>query len=685
MRKQSIRWAVWFAALIAVLAPFLILDMFDRQAPLGVQATIQISGSSPRVSSADTLATIERLAAESHSNIAKLVDNVRSPGNARDLYLAIGDSASDSASWLTHGYPDFSRTMTTRVHTLAAAAGQDPRGLYFVYGTPTTAAKLKKQLTNQGYEIAAKTDYTISAIGFLLTQPVGIGIAVGALLLAMLAGMYSLLNGKSYAVQGLQGRAFWQMTVLDLKVNLFACSLGTLVVAASTAVASALYNGGSHWPPLAFWCCTAFLALLFLLVIAYLIGFWLAQSMPLLQALKGKLPVRMACAAIYCVRIPALIVTIWAISLAGLTVSTVAVEAQTQGAWKSASEDVRPFLSPNMSPEEEDAYIQRTGRWLISAENEGKMILAREQSPPLSQPSSGTLPDQTANFLLVNDVYLHEQVVTDRTGRRLSTAGSKRVLLILPSSEIRQDALLSAARQWVNTQASRSGITPPEVELALRLPGQQFFGYGSSLAPTSSTLCADFPLLVVNSGTGVLTTDDYGSFASQGDALLIGMNYAISSSRKAGLGQFIYAFANVAQQAADRFSKAKTDLYEHIVNLIVAFIVLIVSALAAAQTVVRGRAQRIFSRYVNGWSFFKTHAVLLSVEAVLFLTPVLWFSYQAGLNAQIPAAQKPVNPLVLGGWQPLLVVIVTGVSFLACTLALRYYTQVIVRTHSREE
>ncbi|WP_169170999.1 hypothetical protein [Bifidobacterium oedipodis] len=89
--------ATVLAVVFSLLGAFLILDGMDATAPLGVAATVQVSGPVPSVSSRQTIAQIGDIADEYHVNVVKYVDDVRNPGTLRHLYVMVGNTEGKAA------------------------------------------------------------------------------------------------------------------------------------------------------------------------------------------------------------------------------------------------------------------------------------------------------------------------------------------------------------------------------------------------------------------------------------------------------------------------------------------------------------------------------------------------------------------------------------------------------------
>ena len=696
MRGRAIQLAVLVAALVAVIGSFVILSSLDIMAPLGVQGTVQVSGSTPSAPSSSTIAGIERMAGDTGTDIVKLVEDIRDPGGSRMLYVAVGGQSTDPARWLADGYPGFTRSMTTTVLSFDQLSGQDPRGNYYVYGGPDATQAFAERFRADGYEVEVRTDYTVSYAHWLINQPLGVGFEVTLLLCAMLAGMFALMNVKGYAVQRLQGNSGWSVMARDIRANICQTLAVTWVVLLGFAGFLALYNHASHMGTALALASAVFAVFLAVISVAYLVGFAVASRSPLLMALKGRLPARLASGLIYCVRVPAVILSVWAVIYAGMAAGQALDQAEAQQAWRTAGRASAIRINPRLSPSEQDRYSIATGQWLISQEQQGRMILAQEDTlMQLSIAADQTEEDggssiASGDVLMVNSNYLRAQTVQDASGRRIAQVPDSGVLVVIPASKQDQRGKIEGiVRAFISSQSQMHGVAMPRITVLMGKPDQSLFGYGQQNMPNQKALFRDTVLIGADAGTGVFSPDDYTAYASEGNAMLVDPDQALVSLREAGLQPFVYAVSSVSAKAAADFAELQADLRIHLMNVLVAIAILIASAIAAAQTHVRGNAQHIFARYVHGWSFPATHRLAITAETVLALTPILFSAYLVVQSRQRTGfaigSQSIADIYQLGGWQPVFIAAVTIVNMLIYLLATARYVRVLAASHSREE
>lgn len=695
MRGRAIQLAVLVAALVAVIGSFVILSGLDISAPLDVRGTVQVSGSTPSAPSSSTIAGIERTAGGTGADIVKLVEDIKDPGGSRMLYVAVGDKSGDPAHWLANGYPEFTRSMTTSVLPFDRLSGQDPRGNYYVYGDPDATRMFAERFRADGYEVEVRTDYTAAYAHWLINQPLGVGFEVTALLCAMLAGMFTLMNVKGYAVQRLQGNSDWIIIARDIRANILQALAVTLIALLGFVGFLALYNHASHMGTALMLASGVFAAFLMVIVVAYLIGFAVVSRSSLLAALKGRLPARLASGLIYCVRVPAVILAVWAVIYAGMAAGQALDQTEAQRAWRTAGQASAIRLNPRLSQEEQDRYATATGQWLISQERQGKMILALEDKlerhfvSASKASAGGGSPVASGDMLIVNTNYLRAQTLQDASGRRIAQVPDHEVLVVIPASKQGQrQKIESAVREFISSQSQMYGVATPPIAVLIGQPGQSLFGYGQNM-PNQKALFRDAILVGMDAGTGVFSPDDYTAYASMGDAMLTDPDQALVSLREAGLQPFVYAVSSVSAKAAADFAKLQADLRIHLMNVLVAIAILIASAIAAAQTHVRSGAQRIFARYVHGWSFPATHRLAIAAETILALAPILYSAYSVIQGQQrtgyTTGSQIIADTFQLGGWQPALIAAVTIMNILIYLLATARYARILAANHSREE
>ena len=692
MKSRVIQFAIVIAALTSVMGAFALISALDYTNPLGVQGTVQIYESSETTQHNSTVSILEKLASKDNVNLVKYVDDVRSPGSKRSLYIATGNTVIESGTWITRGYPDFTRDMTTTVRPLHDLHGQEANGLYFVFGDKGATERIASAIREQGYEVASKTDYTLGYMYWAISKPIGIGCVIALILCMMLSGLFALTNAKGYAVQRLQGSSNWTLIRRDVAANVWIQLLTVIVTFIGFTAFLFIYNGGHHIDVAEKMAGLLFSIFAIGVVIAYVIGFLIASAMPLLQSLKGRLPVRMATLIVYCIRIPAVMLALWSVVSTGVAVSQAAAQEQALEVWKTAGTSTVLQFSPYLSPELTDKYMQKTGKWLMEAEQQGKMILADEQRLETYYEDAVSSNDRLhGDVLLVNDAYLNQQHVVDDKGKRVEHIGDTQVEVLIPYSKRSQASDITELIQEHMMSMLPEG-QKPAVKLTTDIASrrQQLFGYGGTSMPNQPALYDNAVIVVVNADSGLIAAQDYASFASEGNVLMTDPDYAITSSRKAGLGTFIYATRNVAQKAASEYAQLKADLRLDMLNILISCAILIASALAVAQMHVKSNAQQIFAQFVHGKSYVAMHRAISVVEIGIVVIPVIWSLSQVlgnmnHLDMNAAVIYDYGATYLLGGWQPLVIAVVLCINLAICLLGMSYYTKQLAHNHSREE
>ncbi|QJW35927.1 hypothetical protein [Cellulosimicrobium protaetiae] len=684
MRSRGIRLAYAILAVYASLAAFVFLRAMDDLGPLGATDIVHVSGSAPSVPSAETIATIEHVAAQHDVNVVRFVEDLDDPAGARHLFLAVGDPQLASGSWLEDGYPSFSQDVRTSVHPLAERADMDPRGHYFTFGEAAATPVLAQALRAQGYTVETRAYYAPPQImGWLVTQPLALSALVAALLVVVVVAASVLTNVRGYAVQRLHGVAPGRVLARDLRRALPSLLATLVAVAIADAVLLAVYNGGAQWP--AFAAATAILTAAFVLLAlgTHALALALAAERPVLEALKGRLPARATGVAVYLVRLPALLVAIAAVVGAGVAGVQLVAQAEASERWAAAGTAVHVLFSPNLSQEEFDALAVPAGEWMLAAEADGEIALAAQEEVVWGQ----GLPGRHES-LLVNNAYLAQQDVRDVEGARIVDLPQDVVTVLVPSRYA--DAAASIAddvRTW--TDGVSRGVQGVEIRTRVLAPGQELFTYGGASRPNQPPLLRDAVAVVVNGGSGVLDPDTYTSLATGQGVVVDDAETARAGLTSVGAQEIAMAFRPVALDAAQERAALVNDTRLHVFNAVVALAVLLATSVAVAQVSTRKNAQAIFARSISGWGFVRTHRGLLGAELVLALAVVAWSAWSTvvGLTATVRpggAATSSQALVVLGPWQPVLLAGVVAASLAALAAALSVLGRRLVRTRSSE-
>lgn len=688
-------------AFSAVLA-FLFVRGLDEDGVLGNSALIWVFDSDDSVSGAQVAQAIASFSVDHGVAVAREVPDMRDPDGHRHLYLAPGNRQSGAGSWLDQGYPAFSRNYTTDVHPIAEIGQRDPRGEYYVFGSPAAADALVAKLADLGLRagVTHPLSYTTLAVAFT-GGVLGWSFWVVAIAAVTMTGASVLLSAKAYGVLRLQGMSFADLLVRDLRQLAASWSIAACAVAAGTLTFLGFYNGLA-WLGM-FATLAAGLAGLFILLVlaAHAAVLALTFKVDELRALKGELPARAASISVYLVRVPALLL---ALSIA-MDVATagqdVLVRQESQKVYAEAGDAVTIRLNGSL-PSETDQVIKEVGPWLRRADGEGQIILAgRRDLQSLAQDSQ--LPP--GEVLVVNDAFLAKQSVLAPTGRRYTPVAqdgkapdTHPVRLIIPESLSRQTAAITAAIPEV---LSSSFNRHTQLETLPAKSGQRIFAYNpgnqvynAARSPKEDrSLVRDPVLVVVPNGSKFLSDDGYTAFATQEGVVFPDPDDVLSAIKANGankLQTYVTAMRPVGQNSALKLRDAVNEFRVQLFNLLLAVTVLLIAGVGVCIIYSRKNAQAIFVRHISGWRYTVTHRFILSVEVALAVLLATRVPFETWLQNQelekLAAAGTPLpHPLVhLTELDLSIIAGLVAVEFGAVLLALAVFHGRIVREGATE-
>lgn len=679
MTHRGTRLAYVLVLLYAAATAFLVVRGLEESGVLGADHVVLVSGEAG-AGAARTVAAVQDVAERQHVDVGRLVDDLLDPGERRHLYLAVGRPDGVPAGWLRHGYPAFSPQGRTEVHALADLGPVDPRGYYVVFGGADGRDALDAALRDLGYTVQTRAYYAPDAIAqWVWSQPLGVGLLVTTLLVVVVVAAGVLSGVKSYGVQRLHGASGVTLLARDLRDVARVVLVATAAVVVLGGGALAAWNGLHQWQAVAAVAGATAAALLLVVLLAHAAAIALTGRVPVLDALQGRLPAQGTTAAVYLVRVPALVLAVTAAVTATSAAADVAERRAALESWSTVGDAAFLSFSPVLSPDETDRLVTASGRWLVAEEAAGRMVLAAQDRLEL------LVPGATGDVLVVNGTYLAQQDVRTADGARVTGAAPGEVLVLVPAERAADRAALAEA---VTTWASGApGDDTPAVATALLAPGATLFTYGAQRGSAASPVLTGAVVLVVDAASGVVPPDDYLAWASQGAVLVLDPQQALRGAQDAGLAGFVTSFRPAQQEAAATYAQVLRDLRLHLANVAAALLVLLATAVGLGQVYTRSHAQRLFVSYVHGWSFVRTHPRLLAVEAALGVA-VVAVSVQAtaALLATRPgdAPGDPAAAVALGGLQPVVASswALLNVGFVVATLVV--LTRRLVRTRSAE-
>lgn len=618
MPNRTLSFSYVACAVFAVVIAFLLAVTAERTLyVLEDSRAVWISQNDGEYDTDEIAASVLRVAEEHRSTVGYAILDVNEPSSVVHLYLAVADTGSHHQRWLEDGYPTFGRDFTVTTHPLADFGDVGPNGHYLVFGPPEAESALREALAEHGLHEAPGTQ-TTRMWDFFTGGHLFHLLAVALLGSATATGAGVLLAARDYGVMRLQGRSYPNILGRDLlKVaRLFAITLP--VVAAGTVAFLGVYNG---WNQLGVHALMAlvFLALLAvpcLLVHAAVLG--LVHTTGILPALKGRLPVRSTTAAVYLVRVPALVLALFI--LAGIVSSTQEVRDQRAGlgVLEDYGEASFPSLSANYGWADAEAVDDRLGPWLRESDVSGDIVFthhALSEEFLLLDPDD---PRPPPPVLLVNDTYLVREEVRSPSGDRFAPAETVRVLVPETFQEHTEELTAAVAERFEPGAAVEAGVAAD---------GQTLFTYAAKgwSDPRHFLPLVHEPVVIVLPNGAVLSDSEYVSYMTN-RSLVFPDPEVVEAFRDHDreASQYLAMVETLTVSALQDHHRSVNVLRAELFNLVGAGAVLVLTAMAACVVHVRTRAQEIFARHISGWTFAATHRRLLLVEGGLALGFLGW-------------------------------------------------------------
>ncbi|MEU4731521.1 hypothetical protein [Streptomyces sp. NPDC023588] len=648
-----------FSAVVA----FLFVRGLDEDWVLGHSALVWVSESNDSASGAQVADAVASFAARRGVTVAREVPDLQDPDRRRHLYLAPGKSGSEAAAWTDEGYPAFGRDYRTDVHPIADVGQRDPRGIYYIFGTPNDADALVADFSSLG--LSASVEHPLS---FTALAPFYSGTALywSALVVALAAmtmtGAGVLLNAKAYGVLRLQGKSFTDVITRDLR------QMAVFWVAAAGGVAAValaflgLYNGLAWLGLFASVAAVLTCVIVTLMLTTHVAALALTFKTDVLHALKGELPARAASVSAYLVRIPALLLALAIATDVALASQDVAAREDSRVAYAAARNATAIRLNGSLGSESPRMEAP-VGQWLRRSDAAGKTIIAGRRDLQGIAPTEH-LPQ--GEMLIVNDTFLSKQPFLDPTGQSHTSAApggkapdSRKVRLIVPESLGAHASTIAARVPAILSPADPKLIRPDQVETLRAKSGQALFAYnlgdqtfsGTQTAGQDRSFVRDPVLVVVPNGSTFLTDNAYTAFATQGGVVFTNPDDVLAGIAANNLQTYVTALRPIGQNAALQMRDAEINLRLQLFNLIVAVVVLLITGVGVCIVYSRKNAQAIFVKHISGWKFTATHRSALAVEAALVVLLTAWVPFNVWRQNQgleqftamgVPAPRPPV-------------------------------------------
>ncbi|MEU9377719.1 hypothetical protein AB0D94_28655 [Streptomyces sp. NPDC048255] len=668
MLHRGIKFTHAAVLAFSAVVSFLFVRGLDEDWVLGHSALVWVSESDDSTSGEQVAQTVASFAAHRRVTVAREVPDLRDPDRRRHLYLAPGAPGSDAASWLDEGYPAFGRDYRTDVHPIAEIGQRDPRGMYYVFGTPEDANALVAEFASFGLRGSVAHPLSFSALSaFYSGTALYWSVLVVALAAATMTGASVLLNAKAYGVLRLQGKSFGEILLRDLRQLAVFWTVAAGGVAAVVLAFLGFYNGMAWLGYFASLAAGVAALLVLLMLTAHSAALALTFKTEVLRALKGELPARMASLCAYLVRIPALLLAIGIATSVALAGQDVAARQDSREAYAKVGDATGIRLNGSLGSK--TAQMEESvGQWLRRSDSEGKVVIAGRRDLQ-SIARSQNLPQ--GEILIVNETFLAKQLILDSASRRYTPApqdgkapDARAVRLIVPESLTVHASNIAAQIPGLLSPIDPKLIRQNQVETLRAKSGQTVFGYNPGNQTFSAagspkqdrSLVRDPVLVVVPNGSRFLTDNAYTAFATQGGVIFPDPQDVLDGITAFKLQTYVTAVRPVGQDAALQLRNTVGDFRLQLFNLIVAVAVLLITGVGVCIVYSRKNVQAIFVKHISGWRFTTTHRSVLAVEGLLAALLAAWIPFRAWQQNQdlaqyaamgIPAPRPPVQVTAL--------------------------------------
>lgn len=665
---RTVRAAYTVAPVLACLIAFLGLFVADQDGSVGQSFSITAVGGAGSANNARVADALESSALRSRATLVRIVTDRSEPSRRRTLLVTTAPG-SMGAEWLAHGYPDFTRSMTTRVRPMSDLDRYDATADYQVIGNQRSAAGFAETMRRAVFEVKTTAVPTTvhQVLGTGLTDLIAL-VLVSSLGCASLCVVSTAGAPRRFALRRMAGHRRHIAAALDL-VAVRASVVAAVVVAGPIGAALSWYNGLARVGELAACAGAASVVLLAPVVVAHGIGAGIAARVPIAVAVRGRRPAGSTVVLIVLARIPAMLLLV--VSCFDLVSSSAVVESG------GAARDVRAagsaaqlWITAEPHPEiATQQYWNRFGRFAGAQLAHGGAFLS----------AVGELggPGEPVPVLFVDSGYLRHHPLTASDGTSIERAETP-VVWLSSERRARRGAIVDEVRAW------SLGGRAHEVGSATLADHTRVYTYPGD--DTVTSWLDDPVVVVVPDPAAVFTEDQLGSWLSSGDIVFEDAARAQEALGRADLAAEVSAVVGVGQEAAERARAAAVDQrVDAGVFLAAATIAALVAVLAAV--VQRRRfGQGVFARFAAGWSPWRADRSMLLGEVAFLLLACCAAGKEAwdrgvghvGLNAATDP--RSVSTMCAPAFAVSAALVVCCIS----VIAIRVTAQRTVRAHGRE-
>jgi hypothetical protein len=605
---RPVRWAYLFIAPLALLIAFLGLGEIDQSSVPQAHAVVRADGRAGNAPNSEVARMLERTAATTSSTVLRIVADRSEPASRRTM-LTTAASRSIGERWLTDGYPDFTRTMTTTVRPMSDLDRFDASGEYLVVGTDADARAVAATLTRARFDVSTTRlpDATAAVVR------TGMDDTSGLVVLALVASAALCVIGTVGAprraiVRRVSGQRLSGHLGAELS-GAAGASASALAVLVVVLIALAVYDGLAQVGQFLTAAASVWAVMSALVLAVHLVAATAAFRSPPARAIRGHRPGRAAVVVALGARFPAAVLLV--VAMFDL-VGSVAVlrDGGSDRDVRAAGDTVQLWVTGDPGGDVSSAgYWDAIGSFAAQALTSGGAFL----SAPVEVPDG---PRASVVAVFVSDGYLRDHPVQTVGGTVMDPG--KGVQIAVPEHlERHRERIVRQIVDWNLKDAPapmRAGV-----HTAVLDPGQSLYTHPGDAHAAAWT---DEPVVVaVGSPAAAFSRDQLGAWLSTGDVVFTSEAAARRALHGSPVRSEISAVVAVGQAAAERSRRAVVEARIHLATWAGSFAVSVLVLVQGAAAHRRRCAQTLFGRFAAGWSPIAADRGLMVVEAaVLVLT-----------------------------------------------------------------
>lgn len=632
MLHRSVKLAYALCVVLGTLLALTSFHAFDEFQMTDATYQVRVDESTGGGTAAEAQAVVTETARRTGADVARFVDDVRAPDSVAHLYATSGGGGGPVADRLAEGYAGFSSYTDVRFHPYEEIGDLDPRGYYLVWGGRDDAEALLHGLEELGLGGVVATMPGLADLpGHTAGGPLGTAALVTLLAVVVLVGSGVVMGAPAYGVLRLQGRSYGEILVRDLREVSLVTAVVLALTAVSTVVGLGLYNGWARFGTFATVVAVTVGALLAVAVATHALAVALVSRSPILSAVKGEFPSRLATAAMYTVRVPAVVLV--AVVGFGCVQAYLVVDerAAARQAWADAADTSSMLISGTADTPDSPELFTRIGQMARSAVADGAAVVVSDVSAGIvpGDPRGPRLaPEASCPVLAVSPSYLAEHAVRTAAGARLgaSDVGDAPALMLAPGCG---EDVRTGAADLLGSWAQMAGADVPDIVETELAAGQDFFTYGDQWDPTVSPWAEGAALLVLPPGLAALSDSMYGELTSGGEVLFLDQDDALERAEAAGVRDEVAGVLPAGTAAAKQSRQVAVELRTSLVSFVGVLGVVVATAVGVVAIHARRRAQEIYVRHICGWPFWRAARSLLAAELGLAVLTVVWSADRA--------------------------------------------------------